>query len=116
MVKKLFSRWSALFLPLGLETKLTHAWTARGSELEYNVVVDQIDFIFANRWDDVVQHFSPFPCLMEYFVKKEVWLIDLEWVVESIHLNKDQKVTGFWLHPDEPWSPLNDPPTLPKCT
>jgi len=123
MVKKIFSHWSALFLPLGLETKLTRAWTAHGGELEYNIVADQIDFIFANRWDDVVQHFNPFPGLMEYFVEKEVWLVDLEWVAESVRLNEDQKVTGFWLHPDEParildepWSPPNDPPTLPKCT
>ena len=53
-MKKIFKSWSALFLPLGLETKLTRAWTAHGGESDYNNVADKIDFIFANRWDDVV--------------------------------------------------------------
>src|SRR5450759_158629 len=102
MVKKIFNGWSTLFLPIGGPTKVSRASVSRGGEQDFECDGEHTDFIFANRWDDVVEHFNPFPGLLEHFVEIKTHLANPEWISESVRRNEHCVGALFWLHPKSP--------------
>ncbi|CAM6101053.1 unnamed protein product [Calypogeia fissa] len=121
MAKKIWRGYHAIYLPLGKETKLTKAFTARGGELGRFCKPDY-DCIIAPLWSDVVDHFKTTPNLLEYFYEN-VLFVQEEWIIMSMHENALLQPLEFLKRLGDPYMTISDrtyyhdpKPELPKCT
>ncbi|CAM6112523.1 unnamed protein product [Calypogeia fissa] len=127
MPRKIFNGWQCVFLPVGKETRLTRGFEARGGEILSSLNTDS-DLLIGDSWEEVVEHFSATPSLMEYFYETVKFVL-LDWVKYSMKDDERLDPILFYLRPrdgrrmlDGP-KPLpfdectpEPPPTLPKCT